>query len=75
MHIVGRKGLETPTHFISNPRPMPRRKKCPRRNEGNPDYQDILPNHRRGRCHVARGSPPEDLKGDSEPNGLAIGVW
>ena len=81
---MGPKGLETPAHFISNPRLMPRKKKCLRTNEGNPNYQDILlratlsladQNHRRGRPHVARGSPLEDLKGDSEPNGLAIGVW
>ena len=60
---------------------MLRRKKCPRMNERNPDYQDILPrmilssanqNHRRGRRHVARGIPLEDPKGDSEPNGPAI---
>ena len=79
---MGSKGLETPTYFISSPRPMPRRKKCPRTNEGNPDCQDILlrmtlssvdQNHRRGRRHVARGSPLEDPKGDSEPNGSAIG--
>ena len=63
---------------------MLRRKKCPRMNERNPDYQDILPrttlssadqNHRRGRRHIARSSPYEDPKGDSEPNGLVIGAW
>ena len=35
--IVRPKDLGTPTHFISSPRPMPRRKKCPRTNKGNPD--------------------------------------
>ena len=40
---MGPKDLGTPAHFISNPRPMPRRKKCPRTNKGNPDCQDILP--------------------------------
>ena len=69
MIIVGPKGLKTPTYFISDPRPMPKRKNCPRTNEGNPDYQDTLPrmtlssadqNHRRGRRHIARGSPLED---------------
>ena len=81
---MGPKDLGTPAHFISSPRPMPRRKKCPRTNKGNPDYQDILPrttlfavdqNHRRGRCHIARGSPLKDPKGDFEPNGPAIGAW
>ena len=28
---------QSPTHFISGPRPMPRRKKCSRTNKGNPD--------------------------------------
>ena len=77
------KDLGTPAYFISSPRLMPRRKKCLRTNKGNPNCQDILPrttlcsadqNHRRGRRHVARGSPLEDPKGDSEPNGPAIGA-
>ena len=34
---VGPKDLGTPTHFISSPKPMPRRKKCPRMNKGNLD--------------------------------------
>ena len=75
---------QSPAHFILRPRPTPRRKKCPRANERNPSCQDILPrttlssadqNHRRGRRHVARGSPLEDPKGDSKSNGPAIGVW
>ena len=75
---------QSPAHFISSPRPTPRRKKCPRTNEGNLDCQNILPmttlssteqDHRRGRCHVARGSPLEDPKGDSKPNGSVIGAW
>ena len=80
----GQGDLETSAHSISSPRPTPRRKKCPRTNEVNPDCQNILPrttlssadqNHRRGRRHIARGSPLEDPKGDSEPNGSAIGAW
>ena len=38
MSTVGSKGLKTPTYFISGPRPMSKRKNCPRTNEGNPDY-------------------------------------
>ena len=81
---VGPKDLGTPTHFISSPRPIQRRKKCPRLNEGNPDYQDILPrttlssadqNHRRGKRHIASGSPLEDPKGDFDPNGSVIRAW
>ena len=36
IQVVGLKDLGTPTHFISRPRPMPKRKKCPRTNKGNP---------------------------------------
>ena len=81
---VGAKDLGTPAHFISSPRPIPRRKKCPRMNKGNPDCQDILSrttlsstdqNHRRGNRYVARGSPLKHPKRSSEPNGPAIGVW
>ena len=81
--IVGPKGPKTPTHFISSPRPTPKRRKCPMTNEGNPDCQDTLPrttqslvdqNHRRGRRHIAKCNPLEDPKGDPEPNGSAIGA-
>ena len=81
---VGPKDLGTPVHFISSPRPIPRRNKCPRMNKKNPYCQDILPrttlssanqNHRRGKRHVARGSPLKHPKGSSEPNGPAIGAW
>ena len=69
---------------ISSSRPTPRRKKCPRTNEGNPDYQNVLSrttlssagqNHRRGRRHVTQGNPLEDPKRDSKPYGLAIRAW
>ena len=59
--VWGQKVLEVSAHSISSPRPTPRRKKCPRTNEGNPDCQNVLPrttlssagqNHRRGRHHV-----------------------
>ena len=83
MCVVGPKDLGTPAHFISSLRLMPRRKKCPRTNKGNPNCQDILlrttlssayQNHRRGKRHVARGSPFEHPKRSSEPNGPAIGA-
>ena len=79
----GAKGLKTPAHFISGLRPMPKKKNFLRTNEGNPD-QDTLPrttlssvdqNCRRGRRHIARGSPLEDPKGDFKPNGSTIGAW
>ena len=76
--------MASPTRSISSPMPTPRRKKCPRTNEGNPNCQNVLPrtflsstgqNHRRGRHHVARGNPFEDPKRNFKPYGLAIGAW
>ena len=80
----GQKVLEVSAHSISSPKPTPRRKKCPRTNEGNPDCENVLPrmtlssigqNHMRGRHHVARDNPFKDPKRDSKPYGLAIGAW
>ena len=80
----GAKDLGILVHLISSPRPIPRRKKCPRTNEGNPDCQIVLPrttlssvgqNRKRERRHVARGNLLEDRKRDSKPYGLAIGAW
>ena len=68
---MGPKDLGTPAHLISSPKPTPRRKKCPKTNEGNPDYQMVLPrtilsmagqNHGREKCYVAQGNPLEDRK-------------
>ena len=84
MILVGPKDLGTLSYLISSPGPTPRRKKCPRVNEGNPDHQIVLPrttlssagqNHGRETRHVARGNPLEDRKRDSKPYGLAIGEW
>ena len=83
IQVVGPKILETPAHFISSPRPTLRRKKCPRTNKENLDYQDILPrttlssvdqNHGRGKSHAARSSLLKHLKGNPECNGPTIGV-
>ena len=80
----GQRVLEASAHSISSPRPTSRRKKCLGTNEGNPNYQNVLPrttlssagqNHRRGRRHVARGNPLKDRKRDSKPYGLAIRAW
>ena len=69
--IVGPKDLGTSAHLISSPRPTSRRKKCPRMNEGNLDYQIVLQrttlssasqNHGREKRYVARGNPLEDHK-------------
>ena len=69
--FVGPKDLGTLAYFILSSRPMPRRKKCPRINKGNPDCQDILlrttlssvdQNHEREKRHIARDSPLEQPK-------------
>ena len=82
--LWGQKVLEALAHSISSPKPTLRRKKYLRSNEGNPDRENVLPrttlsstgqNHKRGKCHVARGNPLKDRKRDSKPYGLAIGVW
>ena len=84
MKLVGLKDLGTLSYLISSPRPTPRRKKCPRVNEGNPDHQIVLPrttlssagqNHWREMRHVARGNPLENHKRDSKSYGLAIEEW
>ena len=81
---MGPKDLETPAHLILSLRSTPRRKKCSRTNERNPDRQIVLPrmtlssagqNDGREERHVARDNPLEDRKRDSKPYGLAIGEW
>ena len=78
------KDLGTSSHFISGPWPMPRRKKCWRKNKENLDCQDILPritlssakrDHGRGKRHVTKGSLLEHPKGKPEGSGLTIGAW
>ena len=80
----GAKGSRDSSPLHIKPKAHAEEEKCPRTNKGNPDCQDILPrttlssadqNHKRGRRHVARGSPLEDPKRDSEPSGPAIRVW
>ena len=76
--------LATPTHFISSPWLMPRRKKCPRMNKESPNCQDILPrmtpssanqDHGRGKRHATKGSLLEHPKGKPKRSRPAIGVW
>ena len=65
--IVGPKNLVTPAHFISSPRPMPRRKKHPRMNYESPSCQKtslrtILSlanrNHKKEKRHALKDSLP-----------------
>ena len=66
--IVGPKDLATSAHFISSPRPMPRRKKCSR---------TILfsanRNHGRRKRHATKGSFPGRPKGKHRCNETAVG--
>ena len=77
------KNLATPTHFISSPRPMPRRKKCPRTNKEGPNYQGMLlrtilfsvnQDHGKRKQHATKGSLPERSKGKHKCNETAMGV-
>ena len=63
---------------------MPRMKKCPKTNEGNPDCQDILPrkilfsarqDHGRRKRHATKGSLLERPKGKHKRSGPAMGAW
>ena len=80
----GAKGSKDSDPFHIKPKAHAEEEELPRTNKGNPNYQDTLlrttlssanQNRRRGRRHIVRGSPFEDPKGDSEPNGSAIGAW
>ena len=82
--VVGPKELATPTHFISSPWPMPRKKKCPRTSIESPDCQDVLPrttlssanrDHEKGKCHATKGSLLERPKGKPKCSGPVIGAW
>ena len=82
--LWGQKVLQASAHSIPSPRFMPRKKKCPKTDEGNPYCQNVLlrttlssagQSHRIGRCHVAQDNPFEDHKRDSKPYRLAIGAW
>ena len=80
---VGPKDLGTPAHFISSPRPTPRRKKCLRTNEEGPNCQETLPriilfstnrDHGRRKRHTTKGSLPERPKGKHKCNETVMGV-
>ena len=84
MNVVGPKELATPTHFVSNPWPMLRRKKCPRTSIESPDCQDILPrttlssanrDHEKGKCHATKGSLLEHPKRKPKHSGPVVGAW
>ena len=81
---MGPKELVIPAHFISNPWPMSRKKKCPRTNKENPYRQGVIlrttpssadQDHKRERHHATKGSLLERPNGKLEHQGLAIGAY
>ena len=79
---VGTKILETPAHFISSPRPTPKRKKCPRTNKEGLNCQETLPrtilfsanrNHGRRKRYATKGSFPGRPNGKHRSNKTAMG--
>ena len=83
-NMVEPKNLAIPAHFISSPRPTPRRKKCPRTNEEGPNCQETLPrtilssanrDHERKKWHAAKGNLLERPRGKHKCNRSTMGVW
>ena len=81
--IVGPKDLATPAHFISGPRPTPRRKKCPRTNKEGLNCQEMLlrtilfsasRDHGRRKRHATKGGLSDRPKGKHKCNEIAMGV-
>ena len=81
--FVGPKDLGTSAYFISGLWPMPRRKKCPRRNKENPDCQDILPRttlssadqgHEMRKRQTPEDSPPRHPKQKDQHSGPTMGA-
>ena len=81
---MGLKNLATPTHFIRDPKPTSRKKKCPRANEESPNCQEaplrtILfladRDHRREERHAIKGSLAEHPKKKDKYSGSNIGAW
>ena len=81
---MGSKNLATPAHFISRPRPTPRRKKCPGTNEEGPNCLKTLPrtilslanqDHGRKKRHATKGILAERPKGKHKCNESAMRVW
>ena len=78
---MGPKELATPSHFISSPWPMPRKKKCPRMSIEIPDCQDILlrttlssanRDHEKGKYHATKGRLLKRPKGKPKHSGPVI---
>ena len=80
---MGSKNLTTPAHFILGPRPMPRRKKCPRTNEESPNCQAASPrtilssanrDYRGEEWHAIKGRLTEHPKKKDKYCGSAMGA-
>ena len=82
--ICGAKGSKDSGPFHIKPKAHAKEEEMledEQRESGLPGYtaedDPILdrPKSQKEKRHVARGSPLEDPKGDSEPNGLALRAW
>ena len=82
--IMGSKNLTTPAHFILGPRPTPRRKKCPKTNEENPNCQAASPrtglssanrDYRGEERHAIKGRLVLHPKKKDKYCGSAMGAW
>ena len=81
---VGPKNLTTLAHFILSPKPMPRRKNCPRTNEESPNGPETLlrtilslasPDPRREEQHAINDNLPERPKKRDKYRRTTVGVW
>ena len=82
--FVGSKNLATLAHFILSPRPMPRKKECPRTNKESPNCRKVSlrtilfsanRDHRREKQHAIKGRLTEHPKKKDKHSGSAMGAW
>ena len=82
--IVGPKGLATPAHLISSPRPTSRKKKRLRTNKEGPNCWETSPRttlslasqgHERRKWHTPKDSPPRRPKQKDQHIGPAMRAW
>ena len=80
---MGSKSLATPAHFILSPRPMPRKKKCPRTNKESLNCEEVSPktilfsanrDHKREEQHAIKGSLVEHPKKNDKYSGSVMGA-
>ena len=84
LYIVGLKDLASLTHFISSPRPTPRKKKRPRMSKEGPSCWESSPRtilssanqgHEKRKQHTPKDSPPSRPKQKDQHSRTAMGAW